>query len=278
MGLFKNLLSNYTEELEKYIIQIDAGMLDLEDIGPFLMKNKISEQEYNKVRIQAHKKRADAGSVESQYLYAILMEDQNKEDSLRYYLMAADQGYVEAMKTLANAYSEYGNVYGRGFGINPSKEFEWKKRAAETGDPDAICSLALEYSLGKIVEENEEEAERLYGIAAEKGYAKAYIEISMFPKYVNDREKRINLLRAALNCNGITEDEFSRATRGLGWCYLPSQDNPYSDSRLSAYCFSMGYILGDDQLGEKVRETGYQTKEGEWDKWLDDAKHLRFQP
>ena len=278
MGLLKNILGSHTEELEGYAIQIDEGKLTFDDIEDFLIKNKVSEQEYDKARLNAHKKRADMGDAFSQYFYALLIEDTNKNEALNYYLMSADQGYLDAMEALALNYSTHGNENGRGFGVDPQKEFEWRKKAADTGDLKAICSLALEYSLGDIVEENEDEAERLYTLAAENGYAKGYLELANMLKYATNREKRMELLNKAMGCRYIDEDTFASTAGSLGYCYKPSEDNEFADARLSAYCFSLAYILGHDRYGELVRETGYQTKDGEWEKWLDDAKNLRFQP
>ena len=278
MGILNKIMGNYSEELERLALQIDDGELTFDDIEDFLMKNNVSEQEYDRARLNAHKKRADMGHAVSQYYYALLIENTDKEEALDYYTKSADQGYIEAMEKLSLNYSQFANEQGIGFGEDPQKEFEWKKKAAETGDLNAICNLAREYSLGDIVEENEDEAERLYTIAAENEYAKGYLELANMVKYVNDREKRIELLNKAMACRYIDEDTFASTATGLGYCYKPSENNELADVRLSAYCFSLAYILGNDFCGGLARETGYQTQDGEWDKWLDDARNLRFQP
>lgn len=75
----------------------------------------------------------------------------------------------------------------------------------------------------------------------------------------------------------VSEAVFGKAAFLLGAEYIPRENNKFADSRLSAYCYSLAYILGQDFLADSIRNTGYIAGD-EWEKWLDDAHNLRFNP
>lgn len=278
MGLLDKLTGKNNEELENLIMQNDYGEIDFDILEQYFIRNKVSEAQYNKARIEGHFKRANQGNAVSQYYYALLIQDRDKQQAVDYYTMSANQGYLPAMEALSLGYSKYANDIGSGFGENPELELQWQTKAAETGNPKSICSLALAYSLGDIVEENNEEAYRLYMQAAEKGYAGGYVGAAHLLINPEDREKSKDLMLKALECTDTDETTFSTAALSLGWYYLPAENKEEYDARLSTYCFSLAYVLGNDACAEKIKETGYKPSKEEWDKWVEDAKCLRFQP
>lgn len=275
MGLF-NKQKNYAK-LEEFIIKHDAGELDWNHLNDYMISNRIDEETYNKVRRESHKKYADMGIVEHQNWYALLVAGINKEESFKYYNLAAEQGNVYAMKQLAFAYSEASEGTDISFRVDPEREIFWRRKAAETGDPEALCDYAREFTIGEIVPKNEDKAEQLYFESAKKGYLEACIGLALLPKNMNNSERKIDIFTYVLRSNNVDENVFRKAVRLLGMEYFPKEDNEMANPRLCAYCFSLAYILGEDWLADSIRNIGYVAGD-EWEKWVDDARNLRFDP
>lgn len=275
MGILDFFKKGNRAEIEERILLHDGGSIEWEELKAFLDSRGISEEEYQKIRTEAHHKKADDGNVTSQYMYALLIEGKNNDESLRYYTMAANSGYIPAMESLATAYSEYCNgeysIGGRGFGCNPKEELRWRRKAAESGSLRSMCQMGLEYSIGSIVEQNYEEAEKWYTKAANAGSGEAYNGLARLPKYAGSAEKSIELYRKALKASNNDEDAFQSAAYSLGWAYLPRENNPYSDAKKSAYFFALSYVLGNNTAKDGIQRTGYIIPDQEWKSWVEDA-------
>lgn len=90
----------------------------------------------------------------------IHIEDDYIEKVIEYLEMAADLGNVDSMDILAYIYGAQNNT---------EKEFYWCKKAMENGSIDETFLLACMYYDGKGCQQDYNEAQRLYTIAAEAG-------------------------------------------------------------------------------------------------------------
>ena len=260
-------------EIESAILSHDIGGMDWDELEAFLQSKGISEETYQSIRLDAHKKRAESGDTESQYWYALLNDAGNgdKEEAERYYNIAANKGYIPAITRLMYAYTENGT-----FGHKTDKELYWTKKGAEMEDVSAMLKLALDYGIGEIIEKNEDEEEKWLLKAASKGSSEAYTRLSGLTKYICDHQKRIQWLRRAveLASENNDRDAFESASNALGWLYKPYEKNPVSDSKKSCYFFALSYILGNSYSGEESRKSGYVPEEEEFKSWVNDAKNL----
>lgn len=100
------------------------------------------------------------------------------EDALTEYLVAATKGNAEAQYKLANCYEDGLG----GLEENQDEAFRWYVKSANQGYPDALCTLAVYYSNGDIVEKDEQKAIELYIEAAEGGCIDAYYYLAIYYK------------------------------------------------------------------------------------------------
>ncbi len=93
---------------------------------------------------------------------------EDDEEAVRWYRLAAEQGY-------AGGQSALGSMYARGEGVPEDDEEAawWYRLAAEQGYASAQYNLGLMYAEGEGVPEDDEEAVWWYYLAAEQGYASA---------------------------------------------------------------------------------------------------------
>ena len=101
---------------------------------------------------------ADKGDVKSQYNLGYMSEngielEQNFEQAIIYYKLAAEQGY-------ANAQLNIGSMYAKGLGVeqNLVTAVKWYEKAAEQGLPLAQANLGINYLNGHGVRRNSEKA------------------------------------------------------------------------------------------------------------------------
>lgn len=97
----------------------------------------------------------------------------DEAESVRWYRMAAEQGFVLAMCNLGNAYR-----FGKGVAKDDSEAVKWYRKAAEQGDGRAQMNLACCYSNGWGVAGDFAESVKWYRKAAEQGISGAQIELS----------------------------------------------------------------------------------------------------
>ena len=94
----------------------------------------------------------------------------NKEEGLKWYLKAAEQGHAEAQYDLGYCY-----YYGNGVKQSYKEAAKWLRKAAEQGHAEAQYNLGYCYYNGYGVERSYEEAAEW---SAEQGYEKAIVDIS----------------------------------------------------------------------------------------------------
>ena len=109
--------------------------------------------------------------------------NQNYEEALNWYRMAAAHGYAESQYSL-------GVMYYKGNGVNRDlkEAASWYQRAAERGHVRSQLNLGRMYKLGEGVSQNSEKAARFTLAAAQQGAAIAQVQLGeAFEKEPNDQ-------------------------------------------------------------------------------------------
>ena len=88
----------------------------------------------------------------------------NDTTAFKWYSLAAEQGYIEALNYLGWAYAD-----GTGVQQDYSKSMEYYRKAADLGDPDSISSIGFAYENGNGVEIDLAQARTWYEKAAKAG-------------------------------------------------------------------------------------------------------------
>ena len=290
MGLFDFMGRKYgysRRALRQIIYEADQGNARAEEALQHLFARGMSSDEHNKIRRETYEPEAIKGSADAQYWMGLL-SIKCPDDSLKWFSLAAQQGHIESMKSLALGYSMVTNSEGSpiaGFGYQPEKELFWYTRAAEAGDPNAMCSLGMSYKLGEGVEKKPEESLRRYTRAANLGYFKAYLrlaELYRTPQFYN-QEKAIYFYKKAAEKGDV--DMISLAAQALGMiyggCYVFGLE-PSAESNPSAalYWLCQAYILDSrDDYKEYINKlcdaTGLNIDNEVWKEWLAEA-HVRL--
>ena len=109
----------------------------------------------------------------AQYYLGNFFEDgqgveQNDQEAIQWFQMAAKQGDAKAQYSLGNIC-----FYGRGLQQDYNEAMHWWSLAAEQEHPDAQFNLGLMYYQGQGVEKNNQEAIQWFQMAAKQGDAKA---------------------------------------------------------------------------------------------------------
>lgn len=117
---------------------------------------------------------AEQGNVDAQFMlgnFCLLNEDW--KEAIRWYRMAALQGYGAAQLALAAIYEN-----GKGVPKNPKEAFGWYLKAAEQGLEMAQHNLAVCYATGAGTEKDDKLAAYWYLKAAEQGLVNSQREIA----------------------------------------------------------------------------------------------------
>lgn len=119
-------------------------------------------------------KKADAGDAEAQFRVGSAYDTgegapRNGENAMKYYLMAAEQGYAEAQNSVGSALQAEESY---------SEALTWYIRAADQGHALATNNLAYLYDLGLGVKQDRHKAFELYTQAANLGWAEAMWNIA----------------------------------------------------------------------------------------------------
>eukprot|EP00039_Didymoeca_costata_P024111 m.9303 g.9303 ORF g.9303 m.9303 type:complete len:246 (+) comp4040_c0_seq1:46-783(+) len=119
------------------------------------------------------KKAADKGDGSAQFVYANLLKEgkelpQDLPEAVKYFTMAANQG-------IAEAHTELGVAYDRGFGVeqNVQKALEHFKAGAEGDDPRSAFYLAWSYYYGQGLPQDINQAIALLQKAQTQGHPRA---------------------------------------------------------------------------------------------------------
>lgn len=87
-------------------------------------------------------------------------EQENRENALRWYTLAAERGHIDSIHRLID--------HGR-YSLSSKEMLRWYRKAAEFGDAYSMYQLAECYANGKGTQKDPEEAEKWYEAAAEAG-------------------------------------------------------------------------------------------------------------
>ena len=92
----------------------------------------------------------------------------NAVEAVKWYRLAADQGYAAAQFFL-------GVMYGKGQGVpqNAAEAVRWFRLGAEQGDPDTQFMLGVMYAMGEGVPQNNVKAYVWWSVSAAQGDEKA---------------------------------------------------------------------------------------------------------
>ena len=99
---------------------------------------------------------------------AVLGIPQDYKEAVKWYRLAADQGYASAQFLLGTMYFN-----GQGVPQDYKEAVKWYRLAAEQGDSSAQFNLGFMYNNGQGVTQNYQEAAKLFRRAADQGDAKA---------------------------------------------------------------------------------------------------------
>ena len=186
--IYHNISFSYGLEgkLLKEIIEGDLEILDTENISEerklfdslvlfFSEKNNLNQEAF----IENLKKTAELNNPQASYLVGMyLLSNEPSFDTgpeiIKYLLIAAESGNVEAKTALAW-------IYSTGFitDLDPSKAFYWYRLAAEDGDLEASYQLGLLYNSGYGTEKNHQEAFKWLKKAASSNYSPAQYVIGL---------------------------------------------------------------------------------------------------
>ena len=124
--------------------------------------------------------------------------EKNLEEAVKWYRLAADQGYEVAQNNLGVSYE-----YGDGVEKNLEEAVKWYRLAADQGDADAQNNLGLAYNNGDGVEKDPKEAVKWYGRAAEQGHTQAHFNLAQSYHFgtgvKKNHKKALRLYLAAAN-------------------------------------------------------------------------------
>ena len=186
--IYNNISFSYGLEgkLLKEIIEGELEILDTENISEerklfdslvlfFSEKNNLNQEAF----IENLKKTAESNNPQASYLVGMyLLSNEPSFDTgseiIKYLLIAAESGNVEAKTALAW-------IYSTGFitDLDPSKAFYWYRLAAEDGDLEASYQLGLLYNSGYGTEKNHQEAFKWLKKAATSNYSPAQYVIGL---------------------------------------------------------------------------------------------------
>eukprot|EP00050_Salpingoeca_kvevrii_P004125 m.243407 g.243407 ORF g.243407 m.243407 type:complete len:398 (+) comp10949_c2_seq3:667-1860(+) len=135
-----------------------------------------------------------------------------KEEAVRLYKLAADQGLVAAQHNLAVCYE-----YGKGVEQDQEEAVRLYRLAADQGFAPAQKILGFLFRKGTGVDQNLQEAVRMYRLAAIQGYAGAQKNLAFCYQYGEGVEQDLN---EALRLYRLAADRgHAAAQQGLGFCY-----------------------------------------------------------
>ena len=122
---------------------------------------------------------AEAGDGQAQLQLGFRYYDgdgvpQSYSKALKYYRLAAEQGYLSAITNI-------GLMYSRGLGVekDASEAARWYASAADDDFPEALHNLACLYAEGRGVRQNTTKAFELWHRAAEQGYCLSQFRLGL---------------------------------------------------------------------------------------------------
>jgi TPR repeat protein len=195
------------------------------DLGMAYSKGNGTPQELEEA-LKWYKLAAEQGYARAQYNVGFYYScgkgvAQDYQEALKWYKLAAEQGYVKAQFSIGNAYAG-----GKGMPQDYKEALKWYTLAAEQGDANAQYSIGLMYDNGKGMSQDYQEALKWYKLAAEQGHAWAQVNLAHI--YVEgedgvpqDHEGAFKLYALAAK-QGDADAQFY-----LGRCYLWGQGTEF---------------------------------------------------
>ena len=161
---------NYSEARKYYNLAAAKGNLYAEtNLGWFSILGNDEDVDILSGKI-AIEKAAKAGNPFAQASLGLLYRGgydkiaANDATAFKWYLLAAEQGYIEGLNYIGWAYGE-----GTGVKQDYQKSLEFYRKAADLGDPDSMSSIGFAYENGNGVLADLQEARIWYEKAAKAG-------------------------------------------------------------------------------------------------------------
>lgn len=189
----------------------------------------------------------------------------NYTEALKWYTLAANSGYVDAMKLVSAMYYQ-----GQGTEENHTYALEWAKKAAIAGDIDSQRNTALLYYKGDGTEKNLEEAFYWQKKVAENKQARKeeLFRLGMF--FLNGIGCTQNFDEAIRWFKKAADSGYTRAYSALGNVY--DYQKKYSES--NKY-YKMAYEKGDKYAASQLG-WNYYTGDGVKQNYEEAYKYFRY--
>ena len=178
-------------------------------------------QQRDENKRQSLEPRAEPNDAEAQYkLGERYFQGKDKEEAVKWYRRAAEQGHAQAQGQLGYCYA-----FGEGVAEDEGEAVKWYKKAADQGGAGAQYRLGMHYHFdGQGVAKDAMEAVKWYRKAADQGHAASqyvlgryYDEGKVVPK---DQIEAVKwYLKAANNQDAWYRRDLLRCCNKLGHCY-----------------------------------------------------------
>ena len=154
----------------------------------FLLATSAGADWFTSTEVRELIKKADAGDMNAQFAVGSAYDfgrgaPRDGDKAKKYYLMAAEQGHVEAENSLGSGYEAEGNYM---------EAASWYYKAAQHNHPLAMNSLAIYYIKGVGMPEDKGKGLALYTKSAELGWPGAMYNLGIEYLSGNIVEKDIN--------------------------------------------------------------------------------------
>ncbi len=177
-GIFKRNKPSQ-DEMIQIILDADQNIPQaLLDLTGLYRDFGMTDSKKHSLRKLGYAPLAEAGDVNAQlWLGKLAVLDDDGETAEGWFLRGAAQNNTEAMLQLSLGYATYNQC---SFGEDLEKSFQWVLKAAELGNPDGQCQVAMEYLSGETVEQSPELALQWYQKAAQQNYPEALFALGEF--------------------------------------------------------------------------------------------------
>lgn len=192
-------------------------------------------QRIDSARVKIYSQRAYNGDKEAQLIVGRALASTNNQESFRLLKTLADEGNVDAMKSIAIEYTEFG-----GYGDNASEYFQWNLKAAKADDAEAQATIGLEY----ICTGDYNSAFDWYKKSAEQGYFKGFIGLGKCYDHFYSNEKEE--LRSKNEKMKAEREEYYVAL--IEDTYINALNASENDEQFGEACCEIGKLYRDSAL------------------------------
>ena len=300
-NIFKRRENKFVStETFRIIEMTDRGDPNAKRELSYLMDRGLTDDEINRFRRMIYFDLSQKNDPFGQYWMGFIASvmDRNASLALDWYIKAAKNGSLDAMKALSFGYSEYINEtdlgYGPvGFGYDKTSEKFWMRKAAEQGDAEA------QYKLADIFYYDDDAENAIYWyssallsddveilIKANSGLANIYGTSWKFDgKFYNEKKQKEFLLKLLSIINdtiiyGIpcADSEYEKAVFALGTIFEKEFKSNEENSSLmnAAYCYYISAKRGNSIAENALNKLPYSIPSTLRDKWSKDAGNMKF--